>query len=65
MPSDQYWTLQDDELILLEPVEYRSEDELQELVARFPELLARSLDDHEGASWITIQREAEHQIPGR
>lgn len=59
MPLDQYWTLIDDELVLLEPARFENEDELQSLVARYPELVARSIDENpDSPGWLLVEREA-------
>lgn len=57
MPTDQYWTRSDDGVELLERASFMREEELQELISRYPELLARSIDDDENARWLSIERE--------
>lgn len=57
MPTDQYWTRTVDGVELLERSTFSREDELQELINRHPELLARSIDDDPNARWLAIERE--------
>ena len=42
---------------MLERSSFAREDELQELINQYPELLARSVDDDPSAKWLSIERE--------
>lgn len=57
MPTDQFWTRSSGGVELLERSWFEREDELQDLINRHPELLARSIDDDENAAWLSIERE--------
>jgi hypothetical protein len=58
MPNDQFWRLDaEGQLTLLQAVGYVNEDELQRLVADFPELLSTAVDSLEDSAWLLIGRE--------